>query len=170
LSTTLGLYNERLDKRKENLSSSGTSNNKESLDTFIKHLYNESKFLVKPLLDEEASIDLNFRQTNFSSPSDCLIVGTEEGEESRAKQNSNQSNAIKRKVTNSIPIDSDQAQIFTETSIETNNTKAKNPKVPKMKSYRQIVQLDENLEQNSELSIVVLQNKDDHIEEEEEEI
>ena len=39
-----------------------------------------------------------------------------------------------------------------------------------MKSYRQIVQLDENLEQNSELSIVVLENKDDHIGGEEEEI
>jgi len=100
---------------KENLSSSRTSNNKESLDTFIKHLYNESKLLVKPLLDEEASIDPNFRQTYFSSPLDCLIVGIEEGEESTAKQISNQSNAIKRKVTNSIPIDSDQAQIFPET-------------------------------------------------------
>ncbi len=139
---------------KENLS----SNSKESLDTFIKHLYNESRLLVEPLLDEEALTESNFRRKTICSPLDCLIVGSEVDEESTAKQNSNQSNAIKRKVANSIPID-----IFTEISIEANNKKAKNPKVPKTKSYRQIVQLDENLEQNSQLSIVVLENNDDHI-------
>jgi hypothetical protein len=177
LPTTLGLYIERLDKMKENLSSNGASNNKESLETFIKYLYNESKLLVKPLLDEEASIDPNFRRKNICSPLDCLIVGTEEDEESTANKSCNQSNAlnvnpiiIKRKVINSMRVVSEQAQIFTETSVETNNKKAKNSKVPKTKSYRQIVQLDENVEQSSDFSIVVLENKDDHIGGEEEEI
>ena len=140
---------------------SSNTNNNGSLDSLIKHLYNESKLIIEPLSKDMSTNIINessgLKRLNIFSPLDFLIASKGDiiNQES-IEDIANDDSLISKRIVSEINLDQTQSVL----------TKGvKKLKISKISDGEKECQ--ENADK-MKMTIVVLDTKDDHQQEEEE--